>query len=486
MVTLREKTMINLMDQLSDKPNWDQKNIVDWCLAELRYRAKAFRRTGAISVFTADVVKSDNVIPLSLKQELQAAVKVLEVGPASEQDWHPGSDEKVLDLVHPSLFPLVYGKLTTLDDCIELCGEGCVTSAPPDPEPTDEEIRKARWAKPQGPKPYSRIFQWLPCDVDIREESCKITSYINNLHPKRHANLYGIIEKIIDLAIPLWNMTLSLLKNNNASQYTRIFYDTVVYDLDPSSIPDTEGPQQEEGEDDEVYEDRREEWIEATRQLILPDVGEFRWEFDLRKDYGYRGLQVIAKLANIHLTPEKPEYEGGTWHIEGQLNEHICATAIYYYDSTNLTSSRLGFRQQVDTEQVSSNVRYEQDDRAWLGAVYGCEDQTNAIQDLGSIEAKDGRLVTFPNILQHRVLPFKLADPTKRDWWQDALSAVPGKGLSALPQELRDHVVTQVKDFPLDLEEAKELRLELMKERSGYVDLQTQKFGSHQSTLCEH
>jgi hypothetical protein len=40
---------------------------------------------------------------------------------------------------------------------------------------------------------------------------------------------------------------------------------------------------------------------------------------DLKRDYGERGLQVIVKLANIHLTPEKPRYEGGSWHVEGQL-----------------------------------------------------------------------------------------------------------------------------------------------------------------------
>ena len=28
-------------------------------------------------------------------------------------------------------------------------------------------------------------------------------------------------------------------------------------------------------------------------------------------------MQVIVKLANIVLTPEKPEYGGGTWHVEG-------------------------------------------------------------------------------------------------------------------------------------------------------------------------
>lgn len=42
---------------------------------------------------------------------------------------------------------------------------------------------------------------------------------------------------------------------------------------------------------------------------------------DLRKEHGK--LQVIVKLANIHLTPEKPSYGGGTWHVEGQLNENM-------------------------------------------------------------------------------------------------------------------------------------------------------------------
>ena len=40
---------------------------------------------------------------------------------------------------------------------------------------------------------------------------------------------------------------------------------------------------------------------------------------DLQKSFGK--LQIIVKLANIHLTPEKPNYEGGSWHVEGQVNE---------------------------------------------------------------------------------------------------------------------------------------------------------------------
>lgn len=40
----------------------------------------------------------------------------------------------------------------------------------------------------------------------------------------------------------------------------------------------------------------------------------------VKKTVDFRGktMQVIVKLANIVLTPEKPEYAGGTWHVEGR------------------------------------------------------------------------------------------------------------------------------------------------------------------------
>lgn len=46
---------------------------------------------------------------------------------------------------------------------------------------------------------------------------------------------------------------------------------------------------------------------------------------------------MIVKLANIMLTPEKPTYSGGVWHVEGMNNEHIVASGIYYYDSENIS-----------------------------------------------------------------------------------------------------------------------------------------------------
>ena len=143
--------------------------MVDWCIDELRYKARIFEETGAVIVYNGDVVKSDTAISDSLKAALREAVIPLEDIPVREKDWHPGSDEKVLDLVHPSLFPFLYGRsrilpdsLVGLDDCIQRCGEGAIV-----PVPSDEDINR------HEPGSYSNRFQWLPCEVDISGDGAK-------------------------------------------------------------------------------------------------------------------------------------------------------------------------------------------------------------------------------------------------------------------------------------------------------------------------
>ncbi|RQM06044.1 hypothetical protein DH86_00002346, partial [Scytalidium sp. 3C] len=72
--------------------------MADWIIDELRYKAGIFKRAGAISVYNGDVVKSDSAVPLELKESLKRKVQVLENIPDIYKDYHPGSDEKVLDL----------------------------------------------------------------------------------------------------------------------------------------------------------------------------------------------------------------------------------------------------------------------------------------------------------------------------------------------------------------------------------------------------
>lgn len=164
--------------------------MADWCIEELRYKATLVPEAPAspppLVVYNGDVVKSDTAVSIELKTALQDAVKVFQNKvPERLKDWHPGSNEKVWDLVHPSLFPLVYGRTrvlangetTTLEDCIERCGQGEITKVPPVEETV--EVRESAqssgsWEADFRPKkPFSAKFQWLPCEVDISSEEAK-------------------------------------------------------------------------------------------------------------------------------------------------------------------------------------------------------------------------------------------------------------------------------------------------------------------------
>jgi len=141
-----------------------------YCIAELRHKATLYNTTRFVSVYPGDVAKSDTVIPEQLQQQLRSAVAVLENVPGARKDWHPGSEGKVLDLVHPSLFPLVYGHsrilpndVIGLEDCLRRAGEGVVV---PTPEVQKEEPRFS-WERSFSyeNKAFSTKFQWLPCDI---------------------------------------------------------------------------------------------------------------------------------------------------------------------------------------------------------------------------------------------------------------------------------------------------------------------------------
>lgn len=154
-----------------------------------------------------------------------------------------------------------------------------------------------------------------------------ISSYINNLHPPRYRGLYQIISKIITKAIPLWNTTLTGLANEHYNKASpRITYDKIEYDSDAEGWLESHGLQQQPDEAEWEWYDRSHKWIYDNRTIIKPEPRPFTpprtkkgyKEFRL-EDYAKTGLQVIVKLANIELTPEKPEYAGGSWHVEGAL-----------------------------------------------------------------------------------------------------------------------------------------------------------------------
>ena len=164
----------------------------------------------------ASIVKSDLDESDVFSSTLIQAVEHLENVPDSRKDWHPGSDGLVLDLVHPSLCPLQYGKSMVLpNDKIGLSNwgkyvcEGKVCPLQPELNEGLSYDRKGSWGNNLTLRPWGN-YQWLPSEVRFREDgTATIESYINNLHPQQRSELYSVLEKAVDEALPLWNECLS-------------------------------------------------------------------------------------------------------------------------------------------------------------------------------------------------------------------------------------------------------------------------------------
>ncbi|KAK5665546.1 hypothetical protein QVD99_007892 [Batrachochytrium dendrobatidis] len=128
---------------------------------------------------------------------------------------------------------------------------------------------------------------------------------------------------------------------------------------------------------------------QVIRPVYVPTLPEhFESKYESAKPVSLRGrnLQVIVKLTNIQLTPSKPKYDKGNWHIEGPINESIVATGLYYYDVENITTPKLDYRVAVDRfDQVASGMYWKD--------VYGIDRESPRSQYIGSLELPNGRCV---------------------------------------------------------------------------------------------
>ena len=267
--------------------------------------------------------KSDELIPSSLRDKLVAAVTSLENVPDSEKDWRPNSDGLLLDLVDPALYPIVFGHTT------------------------------AEWPGiTRNSMSASYKFQLLPSDFFVDPEgNVTLTSpYINNVHPTRHKDLYSIIPEILQLALPMFERVLSDLirpllrmrvitsvKDGQTDEESAdCIWDGPVVHADPWN--------------EEEYEHHPEKWL-AKHSFRTPDAREhYEGDLEVMKDrisLRDKTLQVIVKLANVVLTPEKPRYPGGKWHVEG-LHQ--------YFPMLGHCQLKFPFRGMINESIVSSFV----------------------------------------------------------------------------------------------------------------------------------
>ncbi|KZT14170.1 hypothetical protein NEOLEDRAFT_1052463, partial [Neolentinus lepideus HHB14362 ss-1] len=338
-------------DDDDEDKTWPHKNITeeqlnyifDWLkwLADQRNT-----QTGIEMMHIQNVYQSYSLITSELREALLQGASILESIPEAEKDWHPGSNNQVLDLIHPSLHCLRIGK-----SLVKNTKTGSLYV------PTVEEYINARedlsfLYSPSRWMPHSVSIQhqWLPTDFSVSETGeVKHLSYINNLHPDDHKPLYSTITSILARFVPLWERVLSDVLSRQRP----------IIELDPYSwyekgraTPEPELEDWVETPDaayweawdvwcvaHEAWEHRKDPFI-CEPKPFTPPATENQVNFTLKG----RKIQVIVKMANIVLTPEKPEYAGGSWHVEGMDNEKIVATGIYYYDSSNVTESKLSFR----------------------------------------------------------------------------------------------------------------------------------------------
>lgn len=113
----------------------------------------------------------DGLLDKDLHLECKAIISAIATN--EPIDWHPGSDEKVRDIIHPSLYCYVKGisvrnDKTTAPECLE-------------------DVR----------------YQWLPSRFDIATiGKVKVMSYINNLSHDKYPGFIPLIERVFEKFIP--------------------------------------------------------------------------------------------------------------------------------------------------------------------------------------------------------------------------------------------------------------------------------------------
>ena len=316
-----------------------------------------------------------------LDQELHNDCKsiISEMAAQEPIDWHPGSNEQVRDLIHPSMYCYVKGTSVHTDKSIA-----------PD---CDESLR----------------YQWLPSEFTIElNGKVHVNSYINNLKTDKYPRFIPLIENVFRQFLP------------------------------------------------------------SVEQILL-------------KTLRGQQLQVIVKVGSINLDTTKPNYGGGSWHIEGMPYEHIAATCIHYVDVDGITDSFLEFRKPTIINE--ENIDYPQSDHNYTSHHYGIESHHDGVMNkyLGLIRCHERASVVFPNSIQHKVKEFSLKSGSSSSL----------RTILAFFVIDPDHPIISTKDvlpqqeiFTVD--EANFHRERLMFHRKFFVNQLNEELFERPFSLCEH
>jgi len=289
------------------------------------------------------VTSEGGKLPSDLTTRLNECIDELKAN--TPADYHPGSNNVVRDLVHPSLYPYVRGVSQTtgsLSDVAQTAG------------------RVARSADMWG-RPYETSeYQWLPAEVKVDTHGkCTFETYINNLDKSKYLPLYGALEDLLSRCI--WHLEGAWAHG--------------------SSIPAPEEDDMDDFNSDCSAGDPEHLEVKSLRD---------------------RTIQVITKIVDYEL-PGGATHEG-VWHVEGMSHENIVATAeLILQKDASLTGGNLEFQRAFTANEGGSMIMgFPQCRPRSLDSLV-----ERQLVPLGHLPLPVGQLACWPNSHIHRVTQLK-------------------------------------------------------------------------------
>ncbi|KAJ2812745.1 hypothetical protein H4S07_001188 [Coemansia furcata] len=306
-----------------------------------------------------------------------------------------------------------------------------------------------------------------------------IESYINNLHPIKHAALYPIIATVFSKFLPLLEQVLTDLVYPRKPGVEFNLYDCYEY-----SRPEPERGHQPYYE----YIEELECWHEDAAYKV-PQPKPFVVPARPINPYSLHGqqLQAIVQMSNIELPSKKSSYSGKGWSVACLDNEHIIATGILFYEVVNIAQCSLEFHESLNAHHGASNAN----EYHAIHFAYNIDEDLSGCpecftQKLGNVDIEDGLCIMFPNTYQYemprimweiatkpghcKMLTFYFIDlttripsteivpPQQRDWWmEDVLSHEP---FCSFPLLVVDGIMSRI-NYPILPKDAKQICLEM-------------------------
>ncbi|RLO09636.1 hypothetical protein DYB28_009701, partial [Aphanomyces astaci] len=292
--TLVELKYMDILCQILMKPQWWSAlsdNDFGFLVRELEFYVNQYMLTtneqplpstdphplGIVPLPAHGVFMTDHLVDSDLLRSIQALTAPLEAEARARGDFHPNSNDQVLDIVHPSLYCAVNGRTRITSSSSSL------SSAPL----AGESV--LQWPL-SSVFDVSNRFQWLPTPVHV--DSCghaSFQSYINNIHPSDHSDLYPQLASLFELMLPMFETCLGSADAQPRHRIAHINMDQVMPTnksecarqaffaqrrLDnPNSV--TDGDEF----DDDVWE-FAESFDEANAPLFLPALPTDEFEFE--------------------------------------------------------------------------------------------------------------------------------------------------------------------------------------------------------------